>query len=185
VSASTWKSRWPPELAFLLERHPRSRWGEEQTPDVTFWLGVHAHLRHDCAALEAAADDHRRGRTTAAQLAVIAGARFRSLEAALHGHHQIEDFHYFPAFRAVEPRLAAGFDRLEADHAALARDAAAVQEALAALRAAVERAEAGSASAFAAERFGAAAGRLSASLLAHLADEEDLVVPLMIERRDG
>ena len=49
-----------------------------------------------------------RDRSSAAQLAVIAAPRLRGLIAAMHGHHQIEDFHYFPAFRRTEPRLAAG-----------------------------------------------------------------------------
>lgn len=177
---------WPPELGFLLERHPRSRWLDEWSPSVAFWLQVHDHLRRDCAALDAAGDDHRAGRTTAAQLLVLAAARLRGLVAAMQGHHQIEDFQYFPAFRRDEPRLEPGFDRLEAEHAALANDVALAEAALAELRAAVERAGAApsSASALAAERFVAAAQSLTARLLRHLADEEDLVVPLLIEHRD-
>ena len=34
----------------------------------------------------------------------------------LNVHHQIEDFHYFPIFRAADARLAIGFDVLEGDH---------------------------------------------------------------------
>lgn len=184
MSATTERSSWPPELKFLLERHPRSRWSAEQTPGASFWLEVHAHLRRDCAALEAAAGEPRGG-VTAVQLAVVAGARFLDLGAALHGHHRIEDCHYFPAFRCAEPRLARGFDRLEADHVALARDVATAEAALAELRAAAERAAGFSAPALAAERFAAAAARLASRVVAHLADEEDLVVPLLIERGDG
>ena len=34
----------------------------------------------------------------------------------LHGHHSIEDQHYFPLFRRLEPRLKKGFTLLEGDH---------------------------------------------------------------------
>lgn len=180
-------SSWPPELTYLLERHPRSCWADDGSPSAAFWLQVHGHLRRDCAGLEAAGDDRRAGRTSPAQFAAIAGARLRSLVSALHGHHQIEDFHYFPAFRRTEPGLAAGFDRLEAEHAALASDIAAAEAALAELRSAVDAAAdtESSAPGIAAERYIAAAERLCARLVAHLNDEEDLVVPLLIEHRDG
>lgn len=175
---------WPQELKFLLERHPRSRWPDEATPHAAFWLDVHARLRRDCAGLEAAGDDHRAGRTSAAQLVAIATARLRGLVAALEGHHQIEDFEYFPAFRRAEPKLAPGFDRLEAEHAALVHDVDDTKRALAELDAAVARADGAdsAAPAIAAERYVAAARRMCARLRAHLKDEEDLVVPLLIER---
>ena len=174
---------WPPERNLLLERHPRSRWTDERSPRVVFWLDVHARLRRDCTGLETAGDEHHAGRMSAAQLLAIAAARLRELVAALRGHHQIEDFEYFPAFRRAEPRLAPGFDRLEAEHEDLARDIADTERALAELRAAVERTVGadGAAPAIAAERYVAAARRMCARLRAHLADEEDLVVPLLIE----
>ena len=175
---------WAAEVRRLLERHPRSRWPAERAPRVVFWLDVHARLRRDCAGLEAAGDDHRAGRTSAAQLLAIATARLRGLAAAVQGHHQIEDFEYFPAFRRDEPRLATGFDRLEAEHAELARDVAEAEAALADLRAAVEGTAGADSAALtiAAERYAAAARRMCARLRAHLTDEEDLVVPLLIER---
>ena len=159
----------------MLDRHPRSSWPDELSPQAAFWLEVHAHLRRDCAALEAAGDDHRAGRTSAAQFAVIATARLRGLVAAMHGHHQIEDFQYFPAFRRDEPRLNSGFERLEAEHAELARAVAAAERAGDSVS---------SAPAMAAGRFTAVARDLCARLRSHLADEEDLVVPLLIERRE-
>jgi hypothetical protein len=164
----------------LLERHPRASWPAEASASAGFWLEVHEHLRRDCAGLEAAADDRRSSRTSAAQLAAIAAPRLRGLVAAMIGHHQIEDFHYFPAFRRDEPRLAAGFDRLESDHATLARDVDAAQRALADLVAAAET----PALRVATDRYVAAAQGLCARLREHLADEEDLVVPLLIERRE-
>jgi hypothetical protein len=153
---------------------------------IAFWLEIHAHLRRDCAALDAAGDDYRAGRTSAGQFAVIASTRLRGLVAAMQGHHQIEDFQYFPAFRREEPHLAPGFERLEAEHAQLTRDVAAAEAALANLWGTVEHADdaGGATLAVAAERYIAAARQLCERLGSHLADEEDLVIPLLAEHRD-
>ena len=178
---------WPPELKFLLERHPRATWPRARSASVAFWLDVHERLRRDAAGLDAAGDEYRGGRSSPAQLAVIAAPRLRGLVAAMQGHHQIEDFEYFPEFRRAEPRLVAGFDRLEREHATLNRGVDAALTALAELRAAVERAaEPASATTLklAAQRYVDAATTLSVELLRHLHDEENLVVPLLLERGD-
>jgi len=171
---------WPRELLFLLERHPRATWPTARSASAAFWLDVHERLRRDCAGLRQAGDDYLRGRHTAAQLAAVAAPRLRGLVAAMQGHHQIEDHEYFPAFRGTEPRLAPDFDLLEAEHAALLRDVAAAQAALAELRATTEAKD----GELAARRYVAAADALCERLVRHLADEEDLVVPLLIERGD-
>ena len=178
---------WPAELAFLLERHPRATWPTAGSASVAFWLGVHERLRRDAAGLDAAGDEYRAGRSSPAQLAVIAAPRLRGLVAAMQGHHQIEDFEYFPEFRRAEPRLAAGFDRLEREHAALNRNVDAALAALGELRAAAERAAEPASAAtlkLAAQRYVDAAALVSADLLRHLHDEENLVVPLLLELRD-
>jgi len=164
----------------LLERHPRATWPTARSASAAFWLDVHERLRRDCAGLRQAGDDYLRARHTPAQLAAVAAPRLRGLVAAMQGHHQIEDHEYFPAFRRTEPRLAPGFDLLEAEHAALLRDVAAAQAALAELRATTEAKD----GELAARRYVAAADALCERLVRHLADEEDLVVPLLIERGD-
>ena len=179
-------SAWPAELELLLERHPRATWPSAASPSAAFWLDVHEHLRRDAVGLVAAGSDYASGRSSPAQLAVIAAPRLRGLIAAMHGHHQIEDLHYFPAFRSAEPRFAAAFDRLETDHASLHGSVEAALAALAELRNAAERPEPAAATAqqLAAQRYVAAAAHLASALLRHLEDEENLVVPLLIERRD-
>ena len=148
---------------------------------AAFWLEVHQHLRRDAAGLEAAGSDYLGGRSSPAQLAVVAAPRLHGLIAAMHGHHQIEDFHYFPAFRNTEPGLAGGFDRLEREHASLGRSVDTALAALGELRATVERtADAAAATPrLAAERYVDAAAELCRALLRHLDDEENLVVPLL------
>jgi hypothetical protein len=184
LSADTNES-WPAALDFLLERHPRATWPAAGSASVAFWLQVHDRLRRDASGLDAAAEDYRRGRSSPVELAVIAAPRLRGLVAAMQGHHRIEDFEYFPEFRRAEPRLAAGFDCLEREHAALSRAVDAALAALAELRAAAERpAEPAGAATLklAAQRYVEAAARLSTELLRHLNDEESLVVPLLLER---
>jgi hypothetical protein len=175
---------WPAELARLLERHPRATWPTARTSAAGFWLEVHEHLRRAAAGL-AAAGDHYRGSPT--QLAAIAAPRLRGLVAAMHGHHQIEDFHYFPALRRQEPKLAAGFARLEREHATLNRKVDAALAALGELNAAVQHATEPSVPAtvqLAVRRYVDAAAALCRELEDHLSDEENLVVPLLLERRD-
>jgi len=176
---------WPAELEILLERHPRATWPTARSASVAFWLDVHERLRRDAAGLDAAGDEYRGGRSLPAQLAVVAAPRLRGLVAAMQGHHQIEDFEYFPEFRRAEPRLASGFDRLEREHASLNLRVDAALAALAELHAAAERAAPASATTLklAAQRYLDAAATLSADLLRHLHDEENLVVPLLLELR--
>jgi len=181
---SSTRDSWPPELSVLLARHPRSTWPAQGSPSVAFWLEVHDHLRRAAVGLEMTADDYRSSRLSATQLAVVAAPRLHGLIASLHGHHQIEDFHYFPAFRRAEPRLAAGFDRLEADHVEIGRDVTAALAALAELRTTVEATtELGNVS-LAAQRCIAASSELCRHLCRHLTDEESLVVPFLIEHPD-
>jgi hypothetical protein len=178
---------WSTELGFLLARHPRPAWPARHSPTVEFWLGVHERLRRDCAGIRAATDDYGSERLSAAQLAVVATPRLRGLVAAMHGHHQIEDFQYFPAFRRAEPRLGRGFELLETEHADLRADIDAAVAALAELRTAAERATHANAAAtlaLGAQRYTERAERLCARLVRHLGDEEDLVVPLLLEHGD-
>jgi hypothetical protein len=165
----------------LLERHPRESWHGAQSASASFWLEVHEHLRRGAAGLLAAGDEHRH---SAARLAVVAAPRLRGLIASMHGHHQIEDFHYFPAFRQSEPRLAAAFDRLERDHASLGTSVAAALAALDELHAAVARSAEAAVSdtlELATARYLDAATALCGDLARHLEDEENLVVPLLLE----
>jgi hypothetical protein len=174
---------WSAELRALRERHPRASWISQGSATVRFWLDVHDEFRRECVALTLAADDCREGRLAAHALAVLAAPRVRGLVANLHGHHEIEDHHYFPTLREADRRLAPDFDLLAADHALIEQD---IVRALAALGDLVSAAGApaaeASAARHAAERYVRESGRLCRRLVRHLSDEEDLVIPLLLER---
>ena len=98
----------------------------------------------------------------------------------LNVHHQIEDFHYFPIFRAADARLAIGFDVLEGDHhhihGDMARTAETANALLQALRGDTDTLRRCS------DGYADASAVLLKGLIRHLDDEEDLIVPLILDR---
>jgi hypothetical protein len=172
----------PDALRVLLRDYPREAW--EQDPNfhglVSFWLDMHLHFRDALGQMrgdaEALLDRRLDSKAWAPRLARTGGGFLQHL----HGHHGIEDDHYFPILVTRDARLERGFDILDADHHALdtylGRFA---DEANAALRAVKDedalRTEAG--------RFHEGLLRLGSFLDRHLTDEEDLIVPVIL--RDG
>jgi iron-sulfur cluster repair protein YtfE (RIC family) len=177
---------WPAELRVLLEEYPRDSWRANASPLARFWIDKHGHFRHQATALKAAADAYRNERSTAPDLGAWLAPRLQSFVMELHGHHQIEDFHYFPAFRTAEPRLAAGFDVLAGDHELLHGGILDLVEATNAFFATLGAADAGSADAqrHAADRYIEVSERMYRRLARHLDDEEDLIIPVMLARGD-
>ena len=166
----------PSDLLWLREKHPRERWDGTIGETGRFWLARHAMFREAHGVLRAETEGFAAGRADPARF----GPRFQRIAGFLLGeletHHMVEDHHYFPRLARMEPRLQRGFDLLNADHQALhdalegmAADANAL---LRALRSGgreeaarmVERAE-----------------RLGRLLDRHLADEEDIVAPILAE----
>jgi hypothetical protein len=86
----------------------------------------------------------------------------------------------FPLFNAAEPRLVRGFDVLETDHGTIH----AVMEQMADAANTFMRTEPSESDRmrYAADDYATAADRLMAMLDRHLGDEEDLVIPLFLDR---
>jgi hypothetical protein len=176
---------WPEALRALLDRYPRSQWRAHDSAGARFWLAVHDGFREECAALGALTDDFTRGRIDAAALAARAAPRLRGMVAHLQGHHEIEEHHYFPAFRSATPSLAEGFDALGRDHAQLLLDVdLALSAAADLMTVAASPGRDPHAARHGAETFVRTAQRLCRHLEQHLADEEDLVIPLLLSRPD-
>jgi hypothetical protein len=111
----------PDALRVLLEQYPRAIWESHHNFDglTRFWLERHLMFRRALVQwqnetrsfLDKGRDPRKHGQMTAR----LGGFLIQEL----HGHHQIEDAHYFPVLSAAEKRLAHGFEVLDADHHAL------------------------------------------------------------------
>jgi hemerythrin-like domain-containing protein len=163
----------PPALRVLVAEMPRLSWPDHPRFHglASFWLEKHLEFRRLTSALLADADrrldagidpqDHAR------RVARLGG----HLVNGLHGHHQIEDAHYFPEMARMEPRVAQGFDLLDADHQAmdgLLADFVAAANAVIGLQPGAEG------------RYRETVAGFEHLLIRHLEDEEELVVPVIL-----
>ena len=169
----------PDALRVLLEQYPRDIWTSHLHFDglTRFWLERHLSFRHLMAELQtrtrAFIDEPGDPRLQARQTARLAGA----LIEHLHGHHQIEDLHYFPVLADAERRLERGFVMLDADHHALEAELNGLAEATNIYLRALTQ---GDGVHDAAGAFEARMRAFERLLDRHLADEEDLVVPVIL-----
>jgi iron-sulfur cluster repair protein YtfE (RIC family) len=176
----------PDALQVLLHEYPRDLWQEHRNFDglIRFWLERHLMFRRILEQLRdqgegfiaGRIDPLRHGRNTAQ----LAG----TLIHELHGHHQIEDQHYFPRLARMEPRLKQGFTLLDGDHHALDGHLEGLTESANALLKLLEPRNAAGAGKGkwndAASRLQDDYTRFERFLDRHLTDEEDLVVPVLL-----
>ncbi len=176
------RSGWPEDLRVLIARYPREQWdGHANLGEMArFWLSRHAMFRELAGMITAIAERFRAGELTPAEFPRVFVPRLQFMLEQLNVHHQIEDYHHFPRMRAADDRLARGFDVLEADHHHIHADMAATAEAANAMLRALQS------DADILRRCGddyaAVSGKLLAGLVRHLDDEEDLIVPLILDR---
>ncbi|MFP1633301.1 hemerythrin domain-containing protein [Zhengella sp. ZM62] len=178
----------PDDLRVLLARYPREDWQAHENLGgmAQFWLQRHDMFRDLGGMLEGAVGEWRNGRIETGAFVQFFVPRLNFFLGQLEGHHQIEDHHYFPVFRRAEPRLDRGFDILDRDHhvihAALEANAGAANSLLQAIQ------EGGDRLKRAGDVYAGECGRLVAMLMRHLDDEEDLIIPVILdqgERRIG
>ena len=166
----------------LIARYPREQWARprQSRRDGALLAVAPRHVpragRHDRG--------HRRG-------SAAARCRRRNFPAcwcrgcnsccrSSNVHHQIEDLHYFPIFRAADERLARGFDVLEEDHHAIHADMA--RRPRPPTRCCARSPASRRVCARCGDDYAAASGALIKGLIRHLDDEEDLIVPLILDR---
>ena len=120
------RSGWPTELKALLARYPREQWqGHANLGEMArFWLSRHAMFRELASMIQTIETQFHEGALPPAEFPRQFVPRLQFLLSQLGVHHQIEDLHYFPIFRAADARLSRGFDVLEADHHAIHADMA-------------------------------------------------------------
>lgn len=175
----------PDDLLYLARRHPRP-WdtapGLAGTGEI--WLANHGHFRAVTGAIAGFVDRLRGGEAPPDGFVAPFRHRVGGLLSGLDGHHRIEDDYYFPRFMQAEPRLLHGFEIMEDDHHVIHQ---AIFELSSASRALIEAlgepAERLSPDAArAADAAAGTLGRFRKVLGRHLDDEEDLVIPLLLER---
>lgn len=174
---------WPADLRVLLARYPREVWPSHPNLGATarFWLRRHDMFRELGGALEAATTAFRNGELDARAYKGWFVPRLQLFLGELDGHHRIEDEGYFPLFRAADVRLARGFDVLEGDHDAIHRAIETTAERANAFLRVTDVDDARRA----ADGYADASGALLRGLLRHLEDEEDLIVPMILERGEA
>lgn len=177
------RSGWSEELKGLLARHPRPTWSQARSPIAQFWLDRHEEFRRTAVELQAMTRTFRAGRKSPEELAGWTAPRLHAFLASLHGHHQIEDFHYFPAFREARKELAVGFDVLASDHELLHRGIIEMMDTFNSLLVLAGAPGAASRDALllAGERYVDVVDVMLRRLARHLDDEEDLIIPVMLD----
>ena len=176
------RTGWPEDLRVLLSRYPRETWeSHANLGDMArFWLSRHAMFRELSATIEQVTEEFRAGKLPPLEFARQFVPRLQFILDQLNAHHQIEDFHYFPIFRAADARLSLGFEVLEGDHhhihSDMARTAETANALLQALRGDADTLRRRS------DGYADASAVLLKGLIRHLDDEEDLIVPLILDR---
>ena len=168
-------------LLFLARKHPRETWPSEPKLGELggFWLQRHDMFRRLDALIRGAADAAAARETDEVEFRRWLVRHAELMLGGLEEHHHVEDHHYFPVFRRAEPRLARGFDLLDLDHDNLHRAIGGIVDAANAYL----RTKPGEGAAREAlKRFRDGYVDLGAGLIAHLDDEEDLIIPLLIDR---
>lgn len=169
----------PPEATRLIDEIPREAW--ETHPQfeglVRFWLERHEMFRKLMGLMSQETQGFLDSRAAPQRFGQAISRYGGAFVNELHGHHQIEDHHYFPILRDKDPRIGLGFDILDADHRAL--------DGL--LNGFVQSAN-GAIQGLNGQDPRAGAGRLLTDLTElerqigqHLNDEEDLVVPVILK----
>ena len=173
----------PAEFQLVLADYPRTGWPDHRDFNglAGFWLDRHLAFRQTLQRLTLDAEarlDRNLAPDAYAQRLVRQGS---GLLSDLVGHHQIEDTSYFPHLARLEPRIAPGFDMLDADHDALhnlidrfAKGANAV------LSAPDDTSQHDKIA-----RFLTDLRDFNSLLIRHLDDEEDLVLPVVLKHRVG
>ncbi|MCT8162020.1 hemerythrin domain-containing protein [Pseudoruegeria sp. SHC-113] len=162
----------PPALRVLLEDIPRESW--EAHPAfgelVQFWLERHLMFRRLTQAMQADVEALIEGQMGFDIYAPRLSRYGGMLLNELHGHHQIEDHHYFPRLAKLDARIERGFELLERDHEAMDGLLHGMANGANAL---LQGGEAGV--------FADQLAEFTRLLDRHLVDEEEIIVPVILK----
>ncbi len=180
IDALETRSGLPEPLRVLLETYPREAWEADPAFSglIRFWLDRHLMFRRLLEVMqteaEAALDKNMDAQTYGMHL-----SRYGSMFVGeLHGHHSIEDQHYFPQIKGLEKRVERGFDILDADHHALDGHINGFAASANAVLAAVQS---GTVLIDPVGQMHDGLAEMTRFLDRHLTDEEELVVPILLK----
>jgi iron-sulfur cluster repair protein YtfE (RIC family) len=173
----------PEAHRWLLETWPRLRWRDAELGEVArFWLQMHGGFRYQQTEMARHVALWRSG----GDLVALHRGLIPTLQAWLQhldGHHRVESGHYFPVMRRVEPRIAPGIDLLDADHEAIHEDLETLFKAGLVFHQALASGAADAANH--AARLAGTLDTVAPRMERHLADEEDIVIPLIQRHADA
>ena len=173
----------PDEMRILLGAYPRDAWQAHPNfaQSTQNWLGAHRMFRQLSQITRSDTETYLDKNSThdnyAARISYYGDALVRNL----HGHHHWEDHVYFPELSAADPRFDKGLAILESDHQQLDKvleqftDHANRTIKLIQLDESKARDEAG--------LVHQAAQDIETLLTRHLADEEELAVPIILHHK--
>ncbi len=170
----------PEALRVLLAEYPREAW--QANPNfsglVQFWLERHVMFRRLIAAMQTDSEGLIERKLDPQDFARRLARYGSTFVTELHGHHHIEDAHYFPVLARTEPPIARGFEILDRDHQALDLHLDDfTKHANRVIGAEQIREASGS--------FLKTLKRLEHFLERHLTDEEDLIVPIILKHGEA
>lgn len=175
------RSGLPDALTVLLKEYPRAGWESHPGYEglIRFWLDRHMMFRRILEKLAAQTRETMDKRLPYDQFRLQTGRLGSAFVQELHGHHSIEDAHYFPVLSQKDPRIARAFDILDHDHHALdAHLNAFVETANGALRPEQQDDRA-------VAKFLDNLDSLERFIERHLIDEEEIVVPVILKYGAG
>ena len=98
----------PPELKVLLDDYPREMWrGHPNFSGLTaFWLQMHGKFRSVQTELLGLTQTYLDAKENPMRFGAATSRYTGFFLEGLHGHHNIEDHHYFPQMVALDARVA-------------------------------------------------------------------------------
>ena len=173
----------PTEFQTLLADYPREAWPDHPNfaQSIQNWMDAHQMFKRLSAITSQETElflDKKRSEDEYASRLSFYG---NQLVNNLHGHHHWEDHDYFPELSAADDRFDDGLDMLETDHielnSVLENFTNAGNRTMKLLQLDKKQAyeEAG--------KLHTASGAIETFLNRHLADEEDLVVPILLHHK--
>jgi len=182
------RSGLPEDQLFMAKQYPQDQWlsGEQVSELGRFWLAIHRSFRINSLEVQNRVEALLNGKSEIEAMLGPFQQGMGQLLSHLEGHHQIEDYNYFPQFVRIEPRLARGFEIMDADHHVIHDGMVDLaQKSRAFITAGTAATPDPSGLDQSTNELARAIATFRRHMLRHLDDEEDLVIPLIIDRNLG